>query len=242
MMRRVFIGFDPRQPLAYTVAASSVMRHASVPVAITPLVLGTLPIKSMGLTEFTYSRFLVPWLCGYEGHAVFMDPDMIVTGDIDELFQMIDDDAMVSVMQKQARYEWASLMVFNNSLCKVLTPEFVDDPGNALLGLEWAGKRIGTIPRAWNYCVGHEEDEAQYKAARLIHYTQGIPAFYETAMCTGADRWQEERRFSQFSVPWAELMGKSVHAAPVIEQLLADRFGLQVKLVQSKQAANDGNG
>ena len=68
-MIRVFIGFDPRQPLAFNVCASSIVRAASKPVAITALTLKTLPIKRQGLTQFTYSRFLVPHLCNYEGRA-----------------------------------------------------------------------------------------------------------------------------------------------------------------------------
>lgn len=66
-MIRVFIGYDPRQPLAYNVMQHSIARHSSVPVAITPLILDQLPITRRGLTEFTYSRFLVPALCDFKG-------------------------------------------------------------------------------------------------------------------------------------------------------------------------------
>ena len=36
-------------------------------------------------TEFTYTRFLVPYLCGYQGKAIFIDCDMLCLGDIAEL-------------------------------------------------------------------------------------------------------------------------------------------------------------
>ena len=68
-MLNVFIGYDQRQPVAFQVAAHSIWKHASYPVAITRLQLNQLPIKKTGLTEFTYSRFLVPYLCQFQGTA-----------------------------------------------------------------------------------------------------------------------------------------------------------------------------
>jgi len=80
-MNRVFVGVDPRQPLGYNVLQWSIHRHAKKRVSVEPLMLPKLPITRRGLTEFTYSRYLVPYLCGYEGSAVFMDADIVVTGD-----------------------------------------------------------------------------------------------------------------------------------------------------------------
>ena len=71
----VFIGYDPRQPIAYNVAQYSVVKNASQPVSVTPLILSQLPITRRGLTEFTFSRFLVPWLTGFKGKSMFMDQD-----------------------------------------------------------------------------------------------------------------------------------------------------------------------
>ena len=125
-MLRVFIGYDPRQPVAANVLADSIVMHASKPVSITALSLKTLPIKRRGLTVFTFSRFLVPWLCQFKGRALFLDADMVVTGDIAELFDMAGLNA-VSVMQDHQRFEWASAMLFNCGACLRLTPDFIDD-------------------------------------------------------------------------------------------------------------------
>ena len=81
-MIRIFIGLDPRQPVAYHVLCHSILRRASQPVSITPLMLHSLPIERTGLTEFTFTRFLVPWLCDYRGVGIFMDSDMLVLGDV----------------------------------------------------------------------------------------------------------------------------------------------------------------
>ena len=211
---RVMIGYDPRQPLAYNVLQHSIARHSSRPVSITPLILSQLPIKRRGLTEFTYSRFLVPWLCDFSGHAVFMDADMVVKGDILEL---LDNDNMnaVSVMQNQQKFEWASVMLFNCSACKKLTPEFIDDERNSLFDLSWA-PYVGTIPDEWNHCVGYQKP----KEAKLYHYTQGLPCWYETRGLQEDSAWAEELKAMTHSVSWKELMGKSVHAEHVIRRLI----------------------
>src|SRR6266478_2618827 len=85
---RVFGGFDSRQPLAFNVLQSSIQRYTQRRVTVEPLILDRLPIKRRGLTEFTFSRFLVPWLCDYEDKAIFMDSDIVVTGDIGELWDV----------------------------------------------------------------------------------------------------------------------------------------------------------
>src|SRR5258706_15815096 len=111
---RVFAGYDSRQPLAFNVLQHSIQRHTQRRVTVEPLMLDRLPIKRRGLTEFTFSRFLVPWLCDYEGQAIFMDSDIVLTGDIGELWDAPDCTADVYVMQDQAKFEWPSVMVFEN--------------------------------------------------------------------------------------------------------------------------------
>jgi hypothetical protein len=76
-MLRIFVGHDPLQPVSTTVLVHSIISRASKPVCVTPLSLKTLPIKRRGLTEFTYSRFLVPYLCDYQGWSLFLDTDFV---------------------------------------------------------------------------------------------------------------------------------------------------------------------
>ena len=74
-LHRVFIGYDPRQPLAYNLCQFSIVKRSTAPVAVSPLMIDQLPLTRVGLTTFTFSRFLVPWLCDYQGWALFMDCD-----------------------------------------------------------------------------------------------------------------------------------------------------------------------
>src|SRR5262245_20677676 len=110
-MRNIFIGFDPRQQLSYNVLASSITRRASEPIAIHSLKLETLPIKRQGLTPFTFSRFLVPWLMDGKGWGLFLDSDMLCLTDICEIFRRAEregGDKAVYVAKVPARFEWAA--------------------------------------------------------------------------------------------------------------------------------------
>lgn len=206
---RLYIGYDPRQPVSFQVLAHSISRRASKPISITPLIIEQLPITRCGLTPFTYTRYLVPYLCNYEGEAVFMDSDMLCLTDITKIPR--NEDA-VSVVKNKLRFEWPSLMVFNCDKCKNLTPELIET--GSPQSLEWA-ESIGSLPSVWNHLVGYDPPQD----AKIIHYTQGIPCFDEVKGCEYAKEWMEEAQVVNSAVPWEVLMGNSVHAQPVLERL-----------------------
>lgn len=212
---RVFIGYDTRQPLAFTVCAHSILRHATRRVQIEPLMLDRLPFSRRGLTDFTYSRWLVPWLCDYQGDALFIDPDTIAQGDLTALRQVADPRMAVSVVQGPTKFEWASLMYFQCSAgaCRSLTPEYVADTAHQPATFAWCPPdRLGNLPPEWNYLVLYDQPNPQ---AKVIHYTAGIPCWPETARCDAAPRWHEETKAALSTVTWEALMGKSVHRAAV---------------------------
>ena len=215
-MMRVFIGFDPREAVAYSVLAYSIQARASRPVSIAPLALSQLggiltrarhPLQS---TDFSFSRFLVPYLSDYADWSLFMDCDMLVLDDVAKLYALRDDRYAVMVVkhqhtpredvkfldQPQSKYEkknWSSVMLFNNARCRALTPAYV----NAASGLElhqfkWlAGDHlIGELPSGWNHLVGYD---APRRGASLVHYTLGGPYFDEYRDCEYAREWFDER-------------------------------------------------
>lgn len=216
MSLRIFIGVDPRQPVGFSVLASSIYRHSSLPVSITPLVLRQLPLKRRGLTEFTYSRFLVPFLCGYKGHALFLDADMVVRGDIAELFYLADPNVSVQVNKDQPEFEWASAMLFNNSRCQKLTLEYIEDPAHGMFGMEWAADGVGSFPKEWNCCVRYSEPNPNGK---LFHYTEGLPCWNETKGAPEDVHWEREHKIMNSTVRWQEMMGNSVHAERTLKRL-----------------------
>lgn len=209
---RVFVGMDERQPLAYTVCRSSIERHAKSRVLVEPIRFDWIPgMKRRGLTQFTFARYMVPWLCGYEGRAIFMDGDIIVRADVHELAESIQEGEVAAVAKHVARFEWPSVMVFSNWRCKALTLEYVNDEANKPHSLEWAAP-LGTLPEEWNHCVGYEDHRED---AKLIHFTAGIPCWKETDGSPHAEKWAEEFQHSVGTVSWEALMGRSVHAPMV---------------------------
>lgn len=217
-MLRIFIGFDPRETVAYHVLSHSIMKRASEPVSITPLSLATLagvfnrerdPLQS---TDFAFTRFLVPHLCNYSGLALFMDCDMLVRCDIAELFDMArrspytvtcvkhrqkprEDVKFLGAKQTSyARKNWSSLMMFNcyAPACSRLTPQYVASAsGLELHQMQWAnGSAIGEFPREYNHLVGHDEPNPD---AKIVHYTLGGPYFNEYIECEYAQEWILEK-------------------------------------------------
>ena len=216
-MIRVYIGFDPREAVAFSVLAHSIHRHATQPVAITPLMLSQLegvfkrekhPLQS---TEFSFTRFLTPHLSGYRGWSIFTDCDMLVREDIGELWALRDDRYAVMVVKHehvpretqkflgmpQSKYEkknWSSVMLFNNARCTALTPEYVNTAsGLELHQFKWLASddEIGALPQRWNHLVGYNAPRTD---AALVHYTLGGPYFPEYAHCEYADEWREEEK------------------------------------------------
>jgi lipopolysaccharide biosynthesis glycosyltransferase len=216
MMINVFIGFDSREAVAYNVLAHSIQARATQPVAITPLMLSQLkgiltrerhPLQS---TDFSFSRFLVPYLADYAGWSIFMDCDMLVLDDIVNLWNQRDERFAVQVVkhehipkestkflnQPQSKYEkknWSSVMLFNNAKCMALTPDYVNRAsGLELHQFKWldSDDLIGELPHRWNHLVGYDERNDDVS---LIHYTIGGPYFEEYRDTEHANAWFEER-------------------------------------------------
>lgn len=214
-MINVFVGYDPREAVAFSVLAYSIHARASQPVGVTPLMLSQLrgiytrerhPLQS---TDFSFTRFLVPHLSGYTGWSLFMDCDMLVLDDISKLWAQCDDRYAVQVVKhnhvpkedikflgaKQTKYEkknWSSVILFNNAKCRALTPEYVNTAtGLELHQFKWLGNDnlIGELPHRWNHLVGYD---APSKDVSLVHFTIGGPYFEEYRNCEHAESWRSE--------------------------------------------------
>jgi len=213
---RIFIGFDERETVAWHVLTHSILARSSQPVAFTPLALNNLQgvftrkREALQSTDFSFSRFLTPYLSGYEGWSLFMDCDMLVRRDIAELWALRDERYAVMCVkhdhrpketvkfldQPQTPYgkkNWSSVMLFNNAKCKALTPEVVNTAtGLQLHQFKWLGddELIGALPATWNHLVGYSEPRPD---AANVHFTLGGPYFHEYHDCEYARAWQDDR-------------------------------------------------
>ena len=215
-MIRVFIGYDDNESVAYHVLSHSILRHASQPVAITPVAKRHMQgfysreRSTIESTDFSFTRFLVPHLSGYTGWSVFMDCDTLLTTDIAELFALRDEQFAVMCVKHdyvarddikflgatQTKYEkknWSSVMLFNNEQCQALTPQVVaNETGLFLHQFKWLAdeSQIGALPPTWNYLVG---EMTMPETPKLIHFTLGGPYFASYRECEHADLWFAEQ-------------------------------------------------
>lgn len=212
-MIRLFCGYDEREAAGYHTFCASVIRHASRPVGFYPLASLGLP---QGTNTFTLSRFLVPYLCGFKGHAIFLDAaDMLMLGDIAELDRLFDKRFAVQVVKHEnyisqhqrkyigtemecdqsnyARKNWASAMLINceHSAWFAMTPKQLSlaEPIELLQFRTFLDKEIGDLPPEWNVLIdeGHER-----MGARLLHWTAGIPTFRHYRNARASADWFAE--------------------------------------------------
>ena len=222
-MFQIYIGYDPKEVVAFHKLAHSIQRRSSIPVAIAPLMqsqLRNLYTRARGpteSTEFSLTRFLVPALSEFRGWSLFMDCDMLCRADIAELAAFTERAGDKAVLlckhdyvpkterkmldQGQTRYprkNWSSVVLFNNARCAALTPQYV----NSVTGLElhrfaWLEDAlIGELPLEWNWLVGEYEHNPD---ARIVHFTIGGPYFEKYRGCDYAEEWFDENRRANFA-------------------------------------------
>ncbi len=108
---RIFVGADDSQLVAAAVLERSIRQHSSRPVEFTVMKDMPVPVprdpENRPRTGFSFYRFLIPELCGFEGRALYLDCDMQVFGDIAELWGLPFDGATVlCTNQPEAPAQW----------------------------------------------------------------------------------------------------------------------------------------
>lgn len=197
----IVIGFTPEEVPAFYACMNSILNNTQSVCRFTPLYLPSLTNaglywrKDKGATDFSFSRFLAPYLAGYRGKVLFLDCDMIVKGDVQELFDALPLDKCVAVVKhdftpkdgvkfgglaKTNAYPkklWSAVMVFNCSSQRVksLTPKYVNEASGAdLHQFAWTHEhRIVELPEAWQWIPNHSA--LPIEDAKLIHYTEEAP-------------------------------------------------------------------
>lgn len=232
MNLEIFIGYDSAHPEAFAVAALSARQFAYKPRGIhlrtmreaglyrRPTTVrasdGQLWDEISGApmaTEFAISRFLTPHLVQSSARlALFMDCDMLLRADPDELVEEIvcnsdfGQRALWCVQHEHqagadvkmdgrsqtyyARKNWSSFMVFDlrHPATKRLTVEMVNElPGRDLHRFCWLDdEEIGAIYPGWNWLVGVQPEPEHL---HNVHWTLGGPWLPEYADAPYADEW-----------------------------------------------------
>ena len=222
---KVFIGYDPVESVAWHTMAASIYRQSSRPVAIVPVNLANLkgifnrPRDPKQSNEFSFSRFLVPYLCNYEGQGIFFDCDKMLRTDIAEIFSVLDeqpgkavyvvkhtyeprDDVkyLNTVQYKYPRKNWSSVILWNCSHQKnrIITPEFLQNSDGLILHrFTWLDDtEIGELNVGWNWLVGEYDNPPN--DIKNVHWTVGGPYFHEYKNSDFSQEWFTERDLMQY--------------------------------------------
>lgn len=221
---RCYFGYDSREDIAFQVARYSMKKHSTVPLDIIPLKRSELQERGIYTrsqdpkqsTEFTYLRFLVPYLNNYKGWALFADDDFLWLGDVAELISKLDDRYAVmcvkhnyepEVGKKLAdvrqepypRKNWSSMLLINcgHPANRTLTLDEVNtQPGSYLHRFTWIqdDSLIGEIEYDWNFLVQHHLPFANERLPKAIHYTEGGPWFPDYRNTDYSDVWFQHLR------------------------------------------------
>lgn len=226
---KVYIGWDKKDLLAYEVCVRSLCQHASIELEIIPLHDWTLRHKRLLTrpyttgsngqmvddtdtrpfsTDFSFSRFLVPYLENYADEWVmFCDADFMFREDILHATLNLDHRKAVHCVmhgdvfeagskfygmdqQNYPRKGWSSLMILNPSRCTGLTLEAVNSlPGSNLHNFSWIEPMmIGSLDTKWNHLVGVNEPIPNAKA---VHFTLGTPDMPGCGDAEYAAEWKD---------------------------------------------------
>jgi len=214
MTLNIYIGWTGENALAYEVCRASLLAKATIPVNVIPLRHWELrhqrrywrPYKVTGAgqridgidnkafsTDFSFTRFLVPELEGFENRfALYCDSDMLWLDDVGVLMGVYKDSRESvlcvqhrlplsvervkitgSVQSHYKRKNWSSLMLMNSKRCKILSTDFVSEASGAELhGFHWLDdENIGALHPRWNVLHGLENNDSP----AVIHFTLGTP-------------------------------------------------------------------
>jgi len=249
---KIFVGWDSREDIAYRVCKESIEKHASVPVEVLPLKMPKLrkqgiytrPIDPLSSTEFTFTRFLVPFLTDYTGWALFIDCDFVFLDDIKLLFDQIDNNKALMCAQHDytpkpgkakmdghvqhtyPRKNWSSMMLINcgHHANSVITPNVVNDltkTGKYFHRFTWLNDdQIGKLSHEWNWLVGwyNEPEDGTPKA---LHYTEGGPWFEDYENCEYNHEWYKVKgeMLEKENLGLREKIGKYRNHIPDIDEL-----------------------
>ncbi len=219
---RIFTGADDSQMVAAHVLEYSIRKHTQHPVQFfcmrnMPVPLPKDPKNRPG-TGFSFNRFLIPKLTGYEGKALYIDADMLVFDDIAKLWNTpLDGKLVLCSTQNEVPHGWEGGNNNDHGEGRYWTPGrqmsvmLMDcsklnwDIERIVEGLdrdEYSYKQLmaelcilptdsiaDTIPNEWNCLEWYEEGRSQ-----LVHFTVVPTQPWKNDKSPIKDLWEDAYR------------------------------------------------
>jgi hypothetical protein len=213
---KVFIGYDPVESVAWHTFANSIFTRSSKPVALIPVNLKNLEgiyqrnRDEKQSNEFSFSRFLVPYLCNYEGYALFFDCDMLMRSDISEILDITHSQPgkavyvvkhdyipknsikyLNNIQYSYPKKNWSSVVLWNcaHPSNRLVDKDFINTASAMdLHRFNWLkDDEIGELDVRWNWLVGEYDNPP--KDVKNVHWTIGGPYFNEYRHVDFSDEW-----------------------------------------------------
>lgn len=169
-------------------------------------------------TDHAIARFWVPYLCDYQGWALFTDGDVIFRQDVEILFTFARAGAPkaiycvhhaplpsigykkdYAIQQPYPRKNWSSVMLFNcgHPANRALDLAYLNRAtGRELHAFEWLRDyQIGQLAPEWNYLVGLQPQPTN---PAIVHFTAGLPTMPGHGDDPFADEWFQWARVAGY--------------------------------------------
>lgn len=178
---RVFIGTDDSQMIATKVLQYSITKHCPIPVVFDAMEQVEVPSpkdpKNQARTPFSFKRFGIPKQAGFKGRAVYLDADMLVLKNFQQLWDIPFDGAHVlyALSSDSRRRKQFSMLLLNCAELRWEVSEIINKLDEQVysydelmkeLCLEPSDKVQPGIPPIWNSLEEYQRGETG-----LIHYT-----------------------------------------------------------------------
>lgn len=190
---KIYLGTQIEQSLAVDVLTYSIAAHTQSPIQVTPLYQA---VQAAGLniptprnpqlrprTPFTFQRFAIPEICQYQGRAIYLDSDMLVFRDINEIWQQSFEPGpgqtetldLLSVPEPvdSGRSPQYSVMLLNCESLKWQASQLVQALERGtwtykqfVMEMAPAANKAATLPAGWN-----DLERYQLETTALLHYT-----------------------------------------------------------------------
>lgn len=188
---KIFLGTQIEQSLAVEVLTYSIATHTRWPIEITPLYQA---VQAAGIkiptpaklqlrprTPFSFQRFAIPAICHYQGRAIYLDSDMLVFRDINEIWQQsfaqpsgeIMDLLSVPEPMELGRSPQYSVMLLNCTTLSWQVNQLVSELEKGtwtykqfVMEMAPAAHKAAALPAGWNDLERYDSDKTA-----LLHYT-----------------------------------------------------------------------
>lgn len=219
----VYVGTDASQMLACSVLEHSIARHTDATIKVIPMLDLPIPLpkdpSNYPRTGFSFARFCIPKLAGYQGKAIYMDADMMVFQDIKGLWNLSMNGAKIMIQSEQnirgshgqtKKKRQCSVMLMDCAALDWDVHQIVNDLDNQRYTYSELMSELCILPDAsistdlpdtWNHLDQKRNDTC------LLHFTNMHRQPWMSPLHPLAETWFDEVRLmlDNGSLTWARI-------------------------------------